>query len=36
VARSHPYQLAVQGVLSTPHIFVPEYPLDRYAVVDVS
>lgn len=30
VASSHPYQLAVKGVLSAPHMFEPEYPLERY------
>jgi hypothetical protein len=30
VAGAYPYSIAVSGVLSVPHIFEPEYPIDRY------
>jgi hypothetical protein len=35
VASSYPYMLAVSGVLSAPHIFEPEYPIDRYTRVPI-
>jgi hypothetical protein len=30
---SFPCNLAVRGAFSEPHIFKPEYPLDRYQVI---
>ncbi len=30
VAGAYPYSLAVLGVVSMPHIFEPEYPIDLY------
>ena len=30
VAGARPYLLAVLGVVSLPHIFEPEYPIERY------
>lgn len=35
VASSYPYYIAVHGVLSLPHIFEPEYPLNRYQVIPI-
>lgn len=32
---SFPHLLAVRGLLTTPHIFEPEYPLERYEVVKI-
>lgn len=36
VASSNPYFLALSGILSTPHIFEPEYPIDRYERVPIT
>jgi hypothetical protein len=36
VASSNPYFLAVSGILSVPHIFEPEYPIDRYERVPMT
>jgi|SRR5271170_2974027 len=36
VAGVYPYSLAVSGVLSMPHIFKPEYPIDRYERVPMA
>jgi hypothetical protein len=36
VASSNPYFLAVGGILSVPHIFEPEYPIDRYKRVPIT
>jgi len=36
VAGAFPYQLAVLGVLSLPHMFYPEYPIDRYIRVPMT
>jgi hypothetical protein len=33
VAGVYPYSLAVLGVVSMPHIFHPEYKIDRYTRV---
>lgn len=30
-AGANPYTLAVKGVVDTPHVFEPEYPLNRYS-----
>jgi len=35
VAGAYPYSLAVSGALSVPHIFEPEYPIDRYTRVRI-
>jgi hypothetical protein len=36
VAGVYPYSLAVRGVLSMPHIFEPEYPIDDYMRVPLT
>jgi hypothetical protein len=36
VVAAMPYSLAVSGVLKGPHIFEPEYPVDRYENVPIS
>jgi hypothetical protein len=36
VAAAAPYFLAVLGVVSMPHIFEPEYQLDRYTRVPIA
>ncbi len=36
VASAAPYFLAVRGVMSMPHIFEPEYQLDRYTRVPIT
>jgi hypothetical protein len=36
VAGAFPYQLAILGVLSLPHMFYPEYPIDRYERVPMT
>lgn len=36
VARAYPYSLAVLGVVSMPHIFEPEYPIDLYTRVPLT
>jgi hypothetical protein len=36
VAGAMPYSLAVGGVLSGPHIFEPEYPIDLYKKVPIT
>jgi len=33
VAGAYPYSIAVLGVMSVPHIFEPEYNIDRYVRV---
>ncbi len=30
VSGAYPYSLAIRGLLSLPHVFEPEYPLDQY------
>ncbi|HEY3769317.1 MAG TPA: hypothetical protein VGN44_11650 [Candidatus Angelobacter sp.] len=35
VASAFPCFLAIRGVLSLPHIFEPEYPLNRYQIIPV-
>jgi hypothetical protein len=36
VAGAYPFSLAVLGVLSMPHIFEPEYPIDLYRRVPIT
>jgi hypothetical protein len=36
VPSAMPYSLAVGGVLRGPHIFEPEYPIDRYENVPIA
>lgn len=36
VVAAMPYLLAVSGLFKGPHIFEPEYPVDRYKNVPIS
>jgi hypothetical protein len=36
VVAAMPYSLAVSGVLKGPHVFEPEYPVDRYENIPIT
>ena len=35
LAGANPYTIAIEGVVDAPHIFEPEYPVDRYIVTSM-